>query len=45
LGIGHPEESIVILAELDASALKLAFDEVMTVEVVGDGKGQERSYT
>jgi hypothetical protein len=35
---------MVILAELHASVLELAFDEGMTVEVVEDGKGQERSY-
>ncbi len=42
--IGHPEKGIVVFTERHAGALQFAFDEVMAIEIVGDGKGEERSH-
>src|SRR5216684_7976246 len=42
--IGHPEKGIVVFTKLHAGALQFTFDEVMAIEIVGDGKRQERSH-
>ncbi len=40
-GISHPQEGVVVFAERHPRTAQLLFDEVMSIEVIGDGKGQE----
>jgi hypothetical protein len=44
MGIGHPKESVVILAELDSGVFQLTFDEAVAIEVIGDGEGQDPTH-
>jgi hypothetical protein len=42
--VSHPQKRIVVFAKLHSGAAQLLFDEVVPVEVISDGKGQERTY-
>src|SRR5215831_6796420 len=42
MGIRHPQEGVVVFAKLNPGTAQLLLDEMMTVEIVGDGKRQER---
>src|SRR5215813_3039641 len=41
LGICDPQEGVVVFAKLNPGTAQLLLDEVMTVEIVGDGERQE----